>query len=254
MKLSGSNVGFYGMIENIDDNVGRLMTRLKERNLENDTLLIFITDNGPSASTYNGEHKGKKGSVDEGGTRVPSFWRWPGVLTPGRDVDRITNHFDILPTFAAIVGGSPKETDNLHGRSLVPLMKDPNTKWDDRYRVFHKGRWAKDSDPEKAKLGAFAVRNQRFRMVGTKALYDMEKDPSQKTNVIDQHPEIAKKMLAHYEEWWKGARPNMVNEDARLEGHNTFKLMFWKQYDMEIPPVRQRPPRKPKKNRKKKEK
>ena len=78
--FGSSTVGFYGMIENIDDNVGRLTEQLAAWGIENDTLLIFMTDNGPSASNYNGDHKGKKGSVDEGGTRVPSFWRWPGVL------------------------------------------------------------------------------------------------------------------------------------------------------------------------------
>ena len=127
------------MIENIDDNIGRLTSKLAEWGIERDTLLIFMTDNGPSASNYNGNHKGKKGSVDEGGTRVPSFWRWPGVLKPGTDVDRIANHYDILPTFAAIVGGDPKEKDQLHGRSLTPLLKDASAQWEDRMRVFHTG-------------------------------------------------------------------------------------------------------------------
>ncbi len=111
--IKGNTVGFYGMIENIDDNVGRLTAKLAEWGIEKDTLLIFITDNGPSASNYNGDHKGKKGSVDEGGTRVPSFWRWPGVLKPGTDVDRIANHYDILPTFAEIVGREPEAAGSI---------------------------------------------------------------------------------------------------------------------------------------------
>jgi arylsulfatase len=250
--IKGNTVGFYGMIENIDDNVGRLTAKLAEWGIEKETLLIFITDNGPSASNYNGDHKGKKGSVDEGGTRVPSFWRWPGVLKPGVDVDRIANHYDILPTFAAIAGGNPKQQDQLHGRSLVPLLKDANATWEDRFRVFHKGRWAK-GQAAKARNNGFAVRNQRFRMVGRNALYDMEKDPSQKTNVIANHPEIAKQMNVVYDEWFEGALPNMVNEDAPLTGHNTFHLMFWKQYDIEIPPVKQRKPRPRKKKKPKKE-
>lgn len=79
----------------------------------------------------------------------------------------------------------------------------------------------------------------------------MEQDPSQKTNVIDQHPELAKEMNAAYDAWFDKALPNMVNEDAPLTGHNTFHLMFWKQYDMEIPPVRVRKPRTPKKKQQK---
>lgn len=248
--IKGNTVGFYGMIENIDDNVGRLTAQLSEWGIERDTLLIFITDNGPSASNYNGDHKGKKGSVDEGGTRVPSFWRWPGVLKPGTDVDRITNHFDILPTFAEIVGGNPKQSDQLHGRSIVPLLKDDDADWEDRFRVFHKGRWAA-GEAAKSRENGFAVRNQRFRLVGRNALFDMENDPSQKTNVIGEHPKVAKQMNAVYDKWFDGALPNMVNENSPLKGHNTFHLMYWKQYNMKIPPVKERKPRKPKQNRKK---
>lgn len=249
--FSNSTVGFYGMIENIDDNVGRLTARLAQWGIENDTLLIFMTDNGPSASNYNGDHKGKKGSVDEGGTRVPSFWRWPGVLQPGTDVDRVVNHYDLLPTFAEIVGGKPEQADQLHGRSLMPLLKDPNSPWEDRYRVFHKGRWAA-GEAESSKDSNFAVRSQRFRLVGRDQLYDMENDPSQKDNVIADHPEVAQKMNAAYDKWFDGALPNMVNENMPLTGHNTFHLMYWKQYGMEIPPVKQRKPRAPKRNRKQK--
>ncbi|MEZ6142057.1 MAG: arylsulfatase [Zavarzinella sp.] len=243
--------GFYGMIENIDDNIGRLTAKLKEWGIENETLLIFMTDNGPAASNYNGEHKGKKGSVDEGGTRVPSFWRWPGVLKPGTDVDRIANHYDILPTFAEIVGGTPKEADQLHGKSLVPLLKDAKAPWADRYRMFHAGRWAKGM-AEKSRDTNFAVRNQRFRLVGRNALYDIENDPSQKTNVIGKFPEIAKEMNAAYDKWFDGALPNMVNEDAPLTGHNTFHLMYWKQYGIEIPPLKKENPKQPKKKNPKK--
>jgi arylsulfatase len=183
--------------------------------------------------------------VDEGGTRVPSFWRWPGVLNAGTDVDRLANHYDILPTFAAITGGTPKEQGQLHGVSLVPLLKDAKSTWADRYRVFHKGRWAKGKSADSRDNG-FAVRNQRYRLVGRDQLYDMENDPSQKTNVIADHTDVAKKMNAVYDEWFDGALPNMVNEDAPLIGHNTFHLMFWKQYGMEIPPVKERKPRAPK--------
>lgn len=249
-----STVGFYGMIENIDNNVGRLTSKLTEMGIEDDTLLIFMTDNGPSASKYNGDHKGKKNSVDEGGTRVPSFWRWPGVLKAGTDVDRVANHFDLLPTFAAIVGGEPKEAELLHGRSLTPLLKDPSADWEDRYRMFHKGRWGKGAAAE-SRDSNFAVRSQRFRLVGRKTLFDMEKDPSQKMNVIADHPEVAKEMNAAYDKWFDGALPNMVNEDAPLTGHNTFRLMYWKQYNMEVPPVRVRKPRarKPKRTPNKKD-
>jgi len=238
------------MVENIDDNVARLTAKLDEMGIADDTLLIFMTDNGPSATAYNGDHKGKKNTVDEGGTRVPSFWRWPGVLSSGTDVDRVANHYDLLPTFAAIVGGTPKEANQLHGRSLVPLLKDAGADWEDRFRVFHKGRW-KSGLATDFRNKDFAVRNQRFRMVGRDELYDMENDPSQKTNVIADHPEIAKQMSEHYDKWFENALPKMTNEDAPLEGHNTFHLMFWEQHGMEVPAVKARKKGKPKKQKKK---
>ena len=133
---------------------------------------------------------------------------------------------------------------------MVPLLKGAGADWEDRFRVVHKGRWtgaAKD-----ARDKDFAVRNQRFRMIGRDQLYDMENDPSQKKNEITDHPEIAKQMSEHYDQWFENALPNMVNENIELTGHNTFHLMFWKQYGMEVPPVKVRKKRTPKKNREKK--
>ena len=120
------------------------------------------------------------------------------------------------------------------GRSFSGLSQGP-------------GRWK--GEPTDARDKDFAVTNQRFRLVGRDQLYDMEKDPSQKQNVIADHPEIAKQMNQHYDKWFEDALPNMVNEDAELTGHNTFHLMFWKQYGMEIPPVRVRKNRKQRESR-----
>ena len=236
--MSDGQAAYYGMIVNIDDNVGRLLAKLKEWGIERETLVIFITDNGSAASwSYNAGMKGKKGSVDEGGTRVPCFFRWPGVLKPGTDVDRIAAHLDMLPTLAEITGAEPREKEKLHGRSLVPLLKDSQASWEDRYLFSHRGRWGK-GQAAGAKYGPFSVRSQRWRLVGRQALYDMENDPEQKTNVIDKHPEVAAKMLEVYDRWWEGALPLMVNEDAPEEGPNTFKAMFWKQFGETPPPSR----------------
>ena len=221
---------YYGMIENIDDNVGRLTAKLKQWKIERDTLLIFMTDNGSAAGwSYNAGMKGKKGSVNEGGTRVPFFVRWPGVLRPGVDIDRIAGQIDVLPTLAAIVGGAPGEKEKLQGRNLVPLLKDPKADWKDRHLFSHRGRWRKGKAAG-AQYGPFSVRSQRWRLVGRTALFDMQSDPGQKTNVIDKNPKVAAEMLAAYDRWWKGALPLMVNEDAPETGENTFKTMFRKQF------------------------
>jgi arylsulfatase A-like enzyme len=228
---------FYGMITNIDDNVGQLMDKLDEWGLTENTLLVFMTDNGPSPfSDFNAGMAGRKGTVHEGGTRVPAFFRLPGKLAAGRDIDRLTRHVDIFPTFADIAGAD-MGTD-VDGRSLLSLLEDPQSAWEDRYECFHVGRWGKAGtpnwdrghcDPDKAKYENFAVRNERWRLVGTEELYDIENDPGEKTNVIDQHPEIAKEMLDAYDRWWDEVRPLMVNEDVPLAADHPFHVLYEQQ-------------------------
>ncbi len=239
--------GFYGMIENIDENVGRLLANLGKWKLFDNTLIIFMSDNGMTGGgsgrlgqplgkltdgtkmlPYNAGMKGLKGSADEGGVRVPFFVRWDGHIEPGRDVNRIAAHIDILPTLAALTD-SEQPKDQVEGRNLLPLIENPKIKWQDRFLFTHKGRWKTGADPEDFKWKNFAVRNQRFRFVENNALYDMQKDPSQKTNVIDQHPEVVKKMRAAYETWWSETRPLMVNETAKMSPTRPFHELYNKQ-------------------------
>jgi arylsulfatase len=242
-KLKGRSrehtAAFFGMITNIDDNMGLLMRKLDEWKLADNTLLIFMTDNGTARGTFNAGMKGKKGSPDEGGSRVPLFLRWPGRIKAGQDVDRLARHYDLFPTLCDIAGATLPAGLDLDGRSLLPLIKDPTTPWKDRYTFFHCGRWAKkggpggwgrgNTDPDRAKYHRFAVRSQKWRLVGKNALYDMEKDPGSKQNVIKDHPEIARDMLAAYDVWWKEVRPLLVNEEAPLDTGKPFVEQFKKQ-------------------------
>ena len=247
MGFSQKEAGFYGMIENIDDNVGRLMTKLEEWKLLEDTVVIFMSDNGMTGNgagrpgmqlgtaadgtklfPYNAEQRGLKGSVDEGGVRVPLFVRWDGKITPGREVDRITAHIDILPTLAALAGAELPE-DQVEGRNLLPLIENKKVKWEDRYLVSHKGRWPTGAEPNRFQWQNFAVRNQRFRFVENRLLYDMAKDPGQTTNVIEKHPDVVKAMREYYDQWWKTTRPMMVNEKAPMSPVRPFHVLFEKQ-------------------------
>ena len=235
--LSKSGVGFYGMITNIDDNVGALLGRLKEWGIEKDTLVIFMTDNGSAMAgggrggvkMFNAGMKGKKGTPYQGGTRVPSFWHWAGRLQAGADVDKLTAHIDIFPTLAELAGAKTPADLKLDGRSLLPLLKDPNADWADRYVFVHKGRWPRGG-AARAKYGACAVRNSRFRLVNNKELYDIRHDPGETTNVIGEHPQVVAKMRAAYDQRWKEVLPAMDNEDAVGPGVNPFKEMYWKQF------------------------
>jgi arylsulfatase len=157
--------------------------------------------------------KGLKGSVDEGGVRVPFFARWDGHFRPNRDIDRIAAHVDILPTLAELAGAKVPQTQ-VEGRSLIPLLRDDGGAEDDRYLFSHRGRWNPGAEPDDFKWKTFAVRNQRFRLVGTDQLFDMEHDPGQTTNVIDQFPETAEAMKAAYSDFWDEARPLMINENV----------------------------------------
>ncbi|MEZ6088493.1 MAG: arylsulfatase [Pirellulaceae bacterium] len=247
LGFTKEQAGFYGMIENIDENVGKLLDKLDQWQLGQNTFLIFMSDNGMTGGgsgrlgkpmgtlpdgtkmfPYNADMKGLKGSVDEGGVRVPFFVRWPGHVEAGRDVDRIAAHIDVFPTLVDLVGGNLPE-GQVEGRSLLPLIEDPQADWQDRYLFSHRGRWGTGEDPDAWQWKLFSVRNQRFRWVGPDALFDMQSDPSQTTNVIDKHPEVVSEMRQAYDAWWKSSRPLMVNEDAPMSPTRPFHVAFERQ-------------------------
>ena len=246
LGFSERDAGFYGMIENIDENMGRLMNKLDEWDLSKDTILVFMSDNGSVGGMvregaklgtskegkpmlgFNAGMKGAKGSSDEGGVRVPFFVRWPGKFGAGKAVQRICAHIDLLPTLADIAGIEQLPKGQVEGRSLVPLLKNPKTKWKDRYLFTQGARWKTGSEPTDHMWKRFAVRNERFRLVEN-SLYDMKKDPSQKTDVASEHPEVVKAMRAAYEKFWKETRPLMVNEDVPMSPTRPFHVLHAKQ-------------------------
>ena len=252
--LDGNAARFYGMITNIDDNVGILLKKLDEWNLTDRTLVIFMTDNGSAQAgprggrrrrkpknapaeqpappkpkaLFNAGMRGKKGSSYEGGTRVPCFMRWKGRIREGADVAALSGHIDLLPTLAELAGAKIPAGVKLDGRSLVAVLKDPKAKWPDRYIFVHRGRWGKGKAAD-AKYSACAVRSQRFRLVNNKELYDISADPGETTNVIDKHSEVVAKMREAYDQWWSEVLPAMVNEDAPVPKENPFKVLYRKQ-------------------------
>ncbi|MFC1766365.1 arylsulfatase [Planctomycetota bacterium] len=237
-KCRDRSAAFFGMITNIDENMGVLMEKLDTWELSKNTLLIFMTDNGTAAGTYNYNMKFKKGSPHEGGSRVPLFMRLPGKIQPGIDVDRITRHYDLFPTLAGIAGAPIPTGLELDGRSLLPLIEDSTVQWSDRNLFFHVGRWNKkgvsgrwgqgNTDPDEAKYKSFAVRNEKWRLVGT-ALYNIEQDPGEEKDLSKQYPEVVSEMLKSFDAWWAQVRPLMVNEDASLDKAKPFIDQFEKQ-------------------------
>ncbi len=195
--VPANQANFYGMITNIDENMGRLTQRLRELNLEDSTILIFMTDNGTSGD-YDGGMRGKKGSAYEGGHRVPFFIRWPGGgLTGGRDIETLSAHIDVLPTLIELCGLKGPAGVKFDGASIAPLLKGQSGRWPDRTLLVHSQRI---EHPEKWRQSA--VMTQRWRLINGKELYDIKADPAQRNNVADTNPEVVEKLRDGYEDWW----------------------------------------------------
>jgi arylsulfatase len=230
---------FFGMIADIDDNLGRLLDKLKEWGLERDTLVIFMNDNGGTVGVpfYNAGMRGQKVTPWLGGTRAASLWRWPGTLTPA-DCGRLTAHIDFLPTLAEIAGAklSDEVARQVEGRSLVPLLRSPSAEWADRTLFTHIGRWPKGAKPDEHKYAGCSVRTSRWHLVsvGKKdrrwELFDVTADPGEKTDVAEKHPDVVKRLDAEYDAWWAGLPPYLVNEDAVPPKENPFKTLFREQF------------------------
>ena len=238
-KVPPNVAKFYGMIANIDDNVGRLLGKLKEWNLERDTLVIFMNDNGTATGegVFNAGMRGKKGTPWLGGTRAAAFWRWPGTFAPG-DITAMTRHIDVFPTLAEIAGArlTPEVRKQVEGRSLLPLLKDPQAPWPDRTLVTHVGRWERGQAAE-SKYRHCSIRNARWQLVcdtpdGRRRwqLFDLRTDAGQKTDVAAEHPEVVKELEAAYDAWWDSILPCLENESAVGPAVNPFKELYWKQF------------------------
>jgi arylsulfatase A-like enzyme len=197
------NAAFYGMITNIDDNMGRLLDRLKTKSLADNTILIFTTDNGTAAGFrsgkgFNAGMRGAKGSLYDGGHRVPCFIRWPsGGLTGGRDVANLTSHVDMIPTLADLCGVRIPEETQLDGISLAPLLLGRTDSLPDR-KIFVQFRQS-SQPPEK---GRATVMTERWRLVGDRQLFDIDADPGQQQDVAAAHPEVVGELRRAYEDWW----------------------------------------------------
>jgi arylsulfatase A-like enzyme len=230
-KVEPNVAKFFGMIENIDDNFGRLISKLQDWNLESNTLVIFMTDNGGTAGVkvFNAGMRAQKATPYEGGTRVPAFWRWPAGFKGGVDCDALAAHVDIFPTFAEIAGAKVPENLSLDGRSLLPLLNSPKADWPDRFLFTHVGRWEK-GQVEQAKYQKCAVRNARFHLVNNVELYDLKSDPGETNNVIAAHSDITAEMRTAYDKWWAEILPALENENAVGPPVNPFKELYWKQF------------------------
>jgi arylsulfatase len=233
LNLDENTQKYFGMCTNIDDNVGKLMSRLTNWGIEKNTLLIFMTDNGGTGGVrvFNDGMRGAKGTPYRGGTRVPAFFRWIGTLQPG-ERKNLAAHIDIFPTLAELVGVTvPTGVD---GRSLAPLLKDPNASSSDRYLFTHVGRWELGKAAE-SKYDRCRIRNARFSLVNSKLeksweLYDLANDPGEKNDLARERSDVVSRMDAEYDRWWAEVRPLLENENAEAPSLPPYKKLYFQQY------------------------
>ncbi len=217
-KVGGVGLAhFFGMIANIDHNVGELRDFLAAEGLAEDTVFIFTTDNGTAAGAeiHNSGMRGRKGSEYDGGHRVPLFLHWPGGgLAGGRDVAPITAHVDLVPTLIDLCGIGAPEGVRFDGTSIAPLLRGDPAGWPDRVlvtdsqRVKNPVKWRKS-----------AVMTDRWRLVNGKELYDMEADPGQEKDVAGAHPDVVKRLVAFYDAWWAELEPTFAEDTSIYLGH-----------------------------------
>ncbi|MBK1875793.1 arylsulfatase [Pelagicoccus mobilis] len=214
---------FLGMIANIDENIGKLRTRLQELSLDRDTIFVFLNDNGTNGGAlthlddgtasrngwttagYNAGMRGRKVSHYEGGHRAACFMYWPnGDLVGGRDVDGVTAHIDLLPTFVELCDLKVKGRSDFDGVSLADVLSGGNDSALDRSVVVH--NQARFNQPvgkgELIKYQFFSVMKDDWRLVGPE-LYNLSDDPAQRRDVAAQYPELVQSMKADYEKWWE---------------------------------------------------
>lgn len=200
MGLDNATAAVYAMVTNLDENIGRLMHRLEELGLAEETIVIFLTDNGPNGRRFVSGLRARKGAVYEGGIRAPFFIRWPGRLPEGRKLGQMAAHIDLYPTLLELCGVKPPPGPELDGSSLVPLLKGDGSGWPDRMFFTHQTARNREGQPYPG-----AVRTSRFSLINGTELYDLQADPGEKINVAGDHPDEARRLRAAYEAWFETA-------------------------------------------------
>jgi len=190
------------LCENIDWNVGRLVETLENESLTENTLVIYLSDNGPNSWRWNDDMKGKKGSTDEGGVRSPLIMQWKGKIEAGKKISQIASSPDILPTLAELAGYTANFERPLDGKSLLPLMLGEANNWADRQLISH---WRNRT----------SVRSQQYRLDFEDQLFDMVQDPSQKTDVSGEVPEVYQTLLTIKQNWERNVLPELPEKDDR---------------------------------------
>ncbi|MEM6964153.1 MAG: arylsulfatase [Bacteroidota bacterium] len=220
------NPNFYGQITNVDDNFGKLEKMLSANGLLENTIIIFLTDNGTSAGAkfdksgqvtqgYNAQMRGKKGSEYEGGHRVPLFIKFPKHKNvPSKSYDQLVSYMDILPTLLEVVGLDQSVTNNFDGTSILPLIQAG--KQEELNKRILISDTQRNDFPIKWKNASVMLSS--WRLVNNEELYHLKNDPSQKENVLLQYPEITQQLAQGYDTWWASLQADLKLENRIIIG------------------------------------
>jgi len=195
---------FFGMIANLDENMGRLEAFLRETGLRDDTILVFMNDNGGTSGVklFNAGMRGRKTEYYEGGHRAACFVRWPGGgLRPPGDIGELAQVQDLLPTLVDLCGLAPPPSAKFDGASLAGLLRGRAEALHDRMLVVQYGQRPVKWDS--------AVMWKKWRLVKGEELYDLGRDPAQAENAAARNPDVLRRMRDHYEAWWAGVEPRL---------------------------------------------
>lgn len=213
-KYKGKNLDdelatVYGMLESVDDNVGRLLKYLKDKNLEENTIVIFMTDNGPNGVRYNGVMRGIKGSVHEGGMRVPFFIKWPGKIKSQKLEETLTANIDIYPTLLELCQLKPIATKPLYGISFASLLLEKPSSTIENRKIFTNVNFMQI--PASLNLGGF--RDNQYRYVyeqNKNQLFYLKTDPSEQNNLAKKEPQLTSKYESDYKQWFASATAELT--------------------------------------------
>ncbi|WP_235989789.1 arylsulfatase [Bremerella alba] len=227
-------VSFLAMGANIDDNVGRLDQFLEKTGLKENTIVVFLTDNGSTMGIhyFNAQMRGNKTTLWEGGHRVPCFMRWPsGIDTPG-EVDTLCHVQDLMPTLADLCGIEQHLPPKLDGISLRPVIDDHSITLADRILVINysrmpgaRVRYTKGNPAIPHRNGA-CVMWKHWRLLENRRLYNVDVDLHQDQNVAADNPEVVAKMRAHLQQWWEGVRHDVLEPQRVIVGHDAENPML----------------------------
>ena len=193
----------YAMVTNIDDNIGKLLKKLKELKIEDNTVVIFMTDNGPQQTRYIDGMRGKKGSVYRGGVRVPFYIRYPALFKDHKTIDISAAHIDILPTISKLCNVKQPIDRIIDGKSLLPLIKGEQIAWQDRSLFFY---WTRRY-PEL--YNNIAIQKGNYKLIGKTdynasiedfELFNIDNDPYEQSNIVMENKILAKELKSELDQ------------------------------------------------------